>query len=71
MMMVPKIKAMTTESRMAEITPMARVVLINPPKLPIESEGSPEILNYDTAIAAPNKLKTKATVVEVGRPSEL
>ena len=43
-MMVPKMNAMTTDIRIAEITPIARVVLIKPPSEPIVSEGSPEIL---------------------------
>ena len=63
--------AISTDKRIAEITPIARVVLIKPPNEPIESVGSPEILYKETAIAAPNKLKTSATVVEVGKPNEL
>ena len=68
---VPKMNAISTDNRIAEITPIARVVLINPPSEPSVSEGSPEILNNETAIAAPNKLKTNATVVDVGKPNEL
>ena len=62
---------MITESRMAEITPIAREVLMKPPNEPSASDGSLEILNNETAMAAPNKLKTNATVVDVGNPSEL
>ena len=61
--------AISTDNRIAEITPIARVVLINPPSEPSVSEGSPEILKSDTAIAAPSNENTNATVVDVGSPS--
>ena len=68
---VPNTKAIITESRIAEITPIARVVLIKPPNGLSVSDASFEILYNETAMAAPNKLNTNATVVEVGRPYEL
>ena len=37
---VPNTKAIITESRIAEITPIARVVLIKPPKEPSDSAAS-------------------------------
>ena len=41
---VPQVKAMTTESRIAETIPMARDVLMNSPSAEVPSAGSFEIL---------------------------
>ena len=40
----PHVKAITTDSRMAETTPMARDVLMNSPSEVMSIEGSFEIL---------------------------
>ena len=41
---VPQVKAMTTERRIAETIPMAREVLMYSPRAPMPSAGSFEIL---------------------------
>ena len=44
MTIVPQVKAMTTDSRIAETIPMAREVLMKCPSEPTPSAGSFEIL---------------------------
>ena len=68
---VPQVKAMTTDKRMAETIPNARDELIKVPSDEKPIAGSLEILKIETAMAEPSKQKINDTVVEVGRPSEL
>ena len=44
MTIVPQVKAMTTESRIAETIPIAREVLMNSPRAEVPSAGSFAIL---------------------------
>ena len=70
-MMVPHVKAMTTERSMADIIPIARVVLMNSPMSVSSSWGCVAILYTDTATAEPRRQNMSDTVVDVGRPIEL
>ena len=67
--MVPKVKAIATETNMAKITDKAFYVLINTPKL--KSPLICMILNNERANAPPNNSKTIETVVDVGIPKKL
>ena len=53
------------------ITPIARAVFRYEPKSAIPKSGLLAILYMATAMAAPKRLNTKATVVDVGSPNEL
>ena len=68
---IPKVNASTTESRIAEMIPIARSVLMKFPKSANESASVPAIFEIEIAIAEPNKQKISDTVVEVGKPQVL
>ena len=65
---MPNVKARTTDSRMPARMAIARVELIYRPISTSEISSLEVMTTVETASAAPNRQKTSATVVDVGRP---
>ena len=63
--------AISTDSRIAEMIPIAREVFMYSPSMSSVSASSVAILNVATATAEPNRQNISDTVVDVGSPSEL
>ncbi len=67
----PHVKAITTDSRIAETIPIALEVFIKSPMSLRSYTILLLILNTETATAEPKRQKIRETVVDVGRPQEL
>ena len=67
----PQANAMTTERTIPATMAMARAELMYCPRSAAVAAGSAAICTVEAAMAAPSRQKTRATVVEVGRPSVL